>query len=135
MAQKRDWQDELKMVLEMMGELSRQDDPQVAAVMYAKRLRESGMFPADERLSISRRNLSAPFYRITRSSVWKENIDPWQSNDKLPMFSSGLLSELIYSNQPAIIDHLPDRLDDHDPAIDYLRGFQLLIALPQFEHG
>jgi sigma-B regulation protein RsbU (phosphoserine phosphatase) len=132
---KRDWRDELKIVLEMMRDLSRQDDPQAAAVMYAKRLRESGMFPADERLSISRRSLEAPFYRITRSSTWKDQIDPWQKNDQLPLLSSGLLGELVYSNEPAIIENLPDRLDDRDPAIDYLRGFQLLIAFPQFENG
>lgn len=135
MAQQRDWQDEMKIVLEMMRDLSRQDDPQAAAVMYAQRLRESGFFPADERLSISRRNLQAPFYRITRSSRWKDNIDPWQNSDRLPLLSSGLLGELIYSNEPAIFDDLPARLNDRDPAIEYLRGFQLMIALPQFEHG
>jgi phosphoserine phosphatase RsbU/P len=135
MAQKRDWRDELKIVLEMMRDLSLQDDPQIAAVMYARRLRESGLLPVDERLSISRRNLAAPFYRITRNTRWKEDIDPWQNADRLPMFSSGLLGELLYSNEPAIIEDLPKRLSDGDPAVEYLRGFQLLIALPQFEKG
>jgi sigma-B regulation protein RsbU (phosphoserine phosphatase) len=135
MAEQRSWQDQMKVILELMRDLSNLDDPQAAAVMYALRLKESGLIPDGERLSISRRNVAAPFYRVTRSSRWKENIDPWKNPQALPMMSGGLLGELLYSNDPAIIENLPERLKKDDPAYEYLCGFELLIAFPQFEKG
>jgi sigma-B regulation protein RsbU (phosphoserine phosphatase) len=135
MAEKRSWQEELKIVVDLMRDLSLQDDPQAAAIMYAERLRSSGLLVSDARLSISRRNLTAPNYRITRSSRWTENIDPWMQPDRLPQFSTGLLGELIYSNEPEIIWNLPERLKEDDPAIEYLHGYQLLAASPQYDGG
>jgi phosphoserine phosphatase RsbU/P len=135
MAQKRSWQEEMKVVQEMMRDLSKQDDPQVAAVMYAQRLRASGLIPEGERLSVSRRNLAAPFYRITRNSRWKENIDPWRNTERLPLLSGGLLGEVLYSNEPAVIQDLPARLKKGDPAFEHLEGFKVLIAFPQYENG
>jgi sigma-B regulation protein RsbU (phosphoserine phosphatase) len=135
MAKQRGWREELKLVVDMMRDLSRIDDPQAAAVMYAERLRQTALVPMDERLSVSRRNLKAPFYRITRSSTWKEHIDPWKEPQRLPTYSSGLLGELVYSEEPAVIDNLPDRLSRDDPAYELLRGFQLLLASPQFDNG
>src|ERR1700733_2211580 len=67
----RHWREELNLVVDMMRDLSRVDDPQEAAVMYGRRLRAADLFPMDERISVSRRNLKAPLYRITRSSTWK----------------------------------------------------------------
>lgn len=135
MAKQRGWREELKLVVDMMRDLSRIDDPQAAAVMYAERLRQTALVPMDERLSVSRRNLKAPFYRITRSSTWKEHIDPWKEPQRLPTYSSGLLGDLVYSEEPAVIDNLPDRLSRDDPAYELLRGFQLLLASPQFDNG
>src|ERR1700722_2947638 len=103
MAQQRDWRVELKHGVDMMRAVSHVDDPQEAAVLYAKHLRENNLLPLDERLSVSRRNMKAPFYRITRSSRWKVEIDPWKHPELLPTFSSGLLGELIYSDEPAVI--------------------------------
>jgi sigma-B regulation protein RsbU (phosphoserine phosphatase) len=79
--------------------------------------------------------LKAPFYRITRSSRWTEEINPWKERDRLPLFSSGLLGELVYSDQPTVIEDLHQRLSPDDPAIDYLRGFELLVTSPQFDDG
>jgi sigma-B regulation protein RsbU (phosphoserine phosphatase) len=47
----------------------------------------------------------------------------------------GLLGEIIYGNQPVIIDDLPSRLAGEDRARLYLDGFQKLIALPQYDGG
>jgi phosphoserine phosphatase RsbU/P len=135
MTQQRGWQEELKLVVDMMRDLSRVDDPQAAAIMYAQRLTSSKLLPVDERLSVSRRNLKAPFYRITRSSRWTEEIDPWKQTDRLPMYSSGLLGELMYSDDAVVIEDLPARLREDDPAFEDLKGFELLACSPQFEDG
>jgi sigma-B regulation protein RsbU (phosphoserine phosphatase) len=135
MTQQRDWREELKLVVDLMRDLSRQDDPQEAAVMYAQRLHSTGLLRMDARLSVSRRNLKEPFYRITRSSRWTEALDPWKQTDRVPMYSSGLLGKLIYSDEPAIIENLPAQLEDDDPAIEYLRGFQLMVTFPMFDDG
>src|SRR5476651_366847 len=109
MAQQRDWREELTLVIDMMRDLSRLDDPQEAAIMYANWLRKSQLLPTDERLSVSRRNLTVPYYRITRNTRATEQIDPWSQPEKLPMYSSGLLGTLVYAGEPAIINNLPDR--------------------------
>lgn len=129
-----DWNAELKLVVELMREFSRQTDPQAAATMYARGLR-NGLLPSDEWISVSRRGLQAPAYRITRSTMWKEEVNPWTQPEKLPLFTTGLLGELIYCNVPRIISDLPARLSPDDPAGDYLRGFQLLATLPQYDDG
>jgi sigma-B regulation protein RsbU (phosphoserine phosphatase) len=135
MTPKRGWREELKIVVDMMRDLSRVDDPQAAALLYAQRLTASKLLPIDERLSISRRGLKSPYYRITRSSRWTDDIDPWKHPERLPMYSSGLLGELIYCDDPVIIDDLPARLKADDPAFEDLRGFELLATSPQFEDG
>ena len=131
----RTWQEELKVIVELMRDLSLQTDPQAAAVMYARRLRSDSLIGGDAWLSASRRKLAWPQYRITRSSRWKEAVNPWTQPDKLPLFDSGLLGEIIYSNETAVIFDLPDRVRADDPAIEYLRGYQLLVSLPHYDGG
>lgn len=129
------WQDETKFIVEFMRELSHQTDPQVAANLYGKRLREGGFFPSDGFLAISRRDLKRPMYRITRSSTWKEAINPWMQKNRLPVFDRGLLSDLIYANAPTIIEDLPKRFKADDPAAEYFQGMEFLLAMPQFDRG
>ena len=135
MPKERPWQDELKVVVDLMRDLSLQTDPQAAAEMYGKRMRSDGLVPGDAFLSISRRKLKRPQYRITRNSQWKEEINPWAEPQRLPLFDSGLLGELIYSNEPAVINDLPARLRADDPAAEYLRGYEMLVALPHYDGG
>jgi sigma-B regulation protein RsbU (phosphoserine phosphatase) len=123
----------MQLVVDLMRDLSRQTDPHEAAKMYGKRIR--GLVPADGWLSLSRRDLEPPTYRITRSYLWKEEINPWKQKDRLPIFSTGLLGELLYSNEPQVIDDLPRRLRDDDPAFEHLNGFPLLVSLPQYDNG
>jgi sigma-B regulation protein RsbU (phosphoserine phosphatase) len=129
------WRHELALIVDLMRDLSRQTDPQAAANLYGERLREHGLVPSDEYLAVSRRELDAPAYRITRATRWAEDINPWREKHKLPLFTTGLLGELIYSNQPAIIDDLPAVLRPDDPAHEYLRGFQLLVTFPHYDDG
>ncbi len=135
MSSQGSWQDELKYIAGMMRELSRESDPQTASQLYGQRLREWGLVPADGYIGLSRRGLAAPHYRMTRSSTWKEAVNPWQQPNKLPMFDSGLLGELIYSNEPAVIRDLPSRLRRDDPCYEFLKDMELLVASPHYDDG
>jgi phosphoserine phosphatase RsbU/P len=135
MPESGDWTEELKFVVQFMRDLSLQTDPQTAASLYTKRVREGGLIPADRYLSISRRDLTAPAYRITRSSVWKDAINPWTQKDRLPLFTTGLLSQLVYANEPAIIENLQDRIRPDEPTADYFEGMDFLLAVPLFDNG
>jgi phosphoserine phosphatase RsbU/P len=128
-----DWEERLATVVATMREMSLQDDPQAVVRSYGARTRQ--LFPVDGWLSISRRNLEAPWYRISRSSTWTEEIDPWKEKDRLPLLKGGLLSDLIYGNQPRLIDDLAPLLADDDPAFAYLTGFHSLLAVPHYDRG
>ena len=59
------WPQRLDFIVETMREMSSQIDPQEMVETYGRRVRY--MSPADRRISISRRDLKPPEYRITRS--------------------------------------------------------------------
>ena len=52
---------------------------------------------------------------------------------RLPVHDGGLLAELLYGDQPRVIDELT--LDPDDPAAEYLAGQRSLLAIPHFDHG
>jgi sigma-B regulation protein RsbU (phosphoserine phosphatase) len=126
---------ELEIVVDLMQKLSLQKDPQEAARMYGEGLRRLKLFPSDRYVSISRRGLSWPEYRITRSTTWEKAPNPWTEKEKLPLLRGGLLAEILYSNRPAIIEDLRSRLTPDDPAYSYLEGMNLLLAAPHFDQG
>src|SRR6516165_5032105 len=126
-----DWQQRLGLIVEMMRRMSVQTDPQEMVREYGERIRL--LLPSDRAISLSRRDLSAPKYRITRSTTWEEKINPWKDKDRLPLFEGGLLAELIYGDKPRIIDDLDVAPDD--PAADYLAGHRSLMAIPLFDQG
>ena len=109
-----DWQARLGLIVEMMRDMSRQTDPQEMVRSYAERVRV--LLPSDGRLSLSRRGLTAPKYRITRSTAWKDDVNPWKEKDRLPLLEGGLLAGLIYGDQPHIIDGLDVPADDPPPS-------------------
>lgn len=121
----------LEYVLSMMREISRQTDPQTLVRYYGSRMRQ--VIPSDAGISLSRRDLAFPHYRITRSTRWENVINPWKSRDKLPLFQGGLLAKLIYDEVPLIIDDL--KVDPSDPAYEYLQGMGSLVAIPLFDQG
>jgi sigma-B regulation protein RsbU (phosphoserine phosphatase) len=122
----------LTYIVEMMREISRQNDPQQVVQTYMKKIGK--LIPTDATLSLSRRDLVYPYYHITRSSRWgKDAVNPWKSPEQLPLMHGGLLAELLYGDEPRIIDHL--EVADDDPAIEYLRGHHSLLSIPLFDQG
>src|SRR5260221_675638 len=90
------WEKRLRFVLDMMREMSQQTDPQTMVQMYGARMRQ--VMPLDGSISLSRRNLAAPLYRITRSSTWSPKVNPWKHSNDLPVFDRGLLGRLLYGD-------------------------------------
>jgi sigma-B regulation protein RsbU (phosphoserine phosphatase) len=126
-----DWKQRLDLIVETMRDMSRQTDPQEMLRAYGERIRP--LFPHVRRLSLSRRDLDRQRYRITRSSTWSENIDPWKERHRLPLFEGGLLADLIYGGEPRVWDDLEYAGDE--PAAEYLAGARSLLAIPMFEGG
>ncbi|MCE9530920.1 MAG: PP2C family protein-serine/threonine phosphatase [Planctomycetes bacterium] len=126
-----DWRERLAITVEVMRELSRVSDPQAMQQVYSRRMVD--LFPTSRRLSLSRRGLEFPYFRITRSSTWNQEIDPWKDPQRLPFLRGGLLAELLYADEPRIIDDL--EIEPDDPAAPYLEDQQSLIAIPQYEGG
>ena len=125
------WRERLRQVVAMMREMSRQTDPQTMVKAYDRRMRE--IMPIGGRVSLSRRGLEAPWFRITRFSGWDEEINPWTQKERLPLLRGGLFAELLYGDEPDLRLHL--KPDPDDPAAPYLEGFGSLAALPHYDQG
>jgi sigma-B regulation protein RsbU (phosphoserine phosphatase) len=126
-----DWQERLAFIVETMRDMSRQTDPQAMVRAYGTRMRQ--LMQTDRTVSLSRRDLPRPKYRITRSSLWKEEVNPWQNKDRLPVLEGGLLGELIYGDEPRVMDEIQIARDD--PAAEYFAGMRSLIAVPNYDQG
>jgi sigma-B regulation protein RsbU (phosphoserine phosphatase) len=126
-----DWKKRLAAIMDTMREMSRQTDPEAMVRAYGARM--SALMPSARRISLSRRELEAPFYRITRSTTWTEAVNPWKEKERLPLLASGLLGELIYADDARIIDDL--QIAPDDPAADYFADMRSLMAIPMFDQG
>jgi sigma-B regulation protein RsbU (phosphoserine phosphatase) len=127
----RNWRARLAVSVEVMRDLSRASDPQEMYTIFSRRITQ--LFPVSRHLTLSRRGLRHPDYRVSRFSLWKDPVNPWKETHRLPVHSGGLLADLLYGDQPRIIDGLT--LDPDDPAAEYLEGQRSLLAIPHFEHG
>jgi sigma-B regulation protein RsbU (phosphoserine phosphatase) len=123
----------LQLIVDTMRDISKETDPQVIARIYGSRIRE--LTPTDRFVSLSRRQLDAPSFRITRSSTWTEEVNPWKERDRLPLLKGGLFAELIWGDEPRIIADLPAAVPDDDPAHDYFAGMGSLTAIPHYDQG
>ncbi len=123
--------DRFDLVVEMVREISLQTDPQAMVSVFRKRT--PMLFGGDSSLSLSRRELAAPSFRITRSSRWAEEVDPWIEKDRLPLLEGGLLAELIYGDEPCVLRDMC--VTPQDPAYEYLRHARSLVALPLYDGG
>src|SRR4029079_11043810 len=94
------WETRLAFIVDTMREMSEQTDPQTTVRAYGRRMRQ--IMPSDASVSLSRRDLASPRYRITRSSKWDGTLNPWEHRDQLPVFDRGLLGRLIYGDEPII---------------------------------
>ena len=130
------WQQRLDAIVSLMRDMSLLSDPQEIARMNSARVR--AILPNDGIIGVSRRNLDAPFYKVTRASAWERpgargQPDPWREPHRLPVYSSGLLGELLYADVPAIIPEL--RVPDDDPCRALFMGARSAAAIPQYEAG
>jgi len=126
-----DWKEKLALILGVMRDISRLNDPQDVVRAYAEAMRH--LRPVGRRISLSRRDLKYPQFRVTRSTTWTEEINPWRDRDRLPLLSGGLLARLIYGNETVLIDDMT--LEADEPALEYLTGFRSLLAIPMFDQG
>jgi sigma-B regulation protein RsbU (phosphoserine phosphatase) len=126
-----DWQERLHLIEDLMRDMSRHTDPQEMVRAYAERIQQ--LLPIGRRISLSRRGLAYPHYRITRSTTWSEDVNPWKEKDRLPLLSGGLLADLLYRDRTTVIDNL--RLAADEPAAAYLEGQRSLLAIPMFDQG
>jgi sigma-B regulation protein RsbU (phosphoserine phosphatase) len=126
-----DWQERLSLIEDLMRDMSRHTDPQAMARSYGERVRQ--LLPVIRRISLSRRGLSYPHYRVTRSTTWAEEIDPWKEKHRLPLLAGGLLAELIYADKTTVLDDL--EVAPGEPAAEYLAGQRSLLAIPMFDQG
>ena len=129
------WQERLTFVVEMMREMSRQTDPQEMVKAYGRFM--DRILEVDRFVSLSRRDLAAPWYRITRSDLFDpdEKINPWKQRDRLPLFDRGLFSEIVYGDVPRIIDDLDGLVAPDDPGAAYFAGMRSLQAMPNYDNG
>lgn len=127
----RNWRGRLSVSVEIMRELSRYTDPQDMYAVFSRRMGQ--IFPTARQLTLSRRNLDRPDYRVTRFNLWKDAANPWTHLDRFPVRTGGLLAELAYADEPRLIPEL--RVPHGDPASEFLDGQQSLLAIPIFEHG
>ncbi|TVQ59294.1 MAG: stage II sporulation protein E [Phycisphaerales bacterium] len=126
-----EWRERLDHIVETMREMSRQTDPQSMVRSYGARMRR--IMPVDRLVAISRRGMEAPRFMVTRDSRRAQEINPWSQRDALPVLEGGLLAELLYADEPRIINDL--RVDPADPAASVLEGQRSMVAIPAFDEG
>jgi len=118
-------------VLSLLQDISRQQDPMSMLRAYAAH--RNRMFPIDRSVSLSRRDLQPPGYRITRSDLWEQEINPWKQKHLLPTLSGGLLGNLLYDGRAVILDKV--EVSSDDPAAEHMAGMKSLAAIPHFDDG
>ncbi|MDB5328353.1 MAG: hypothetical protein JWM57_3922, partial [Phycisphaerales bacterium] len=123
--------DRLRRVVHALREMSAEPDP--VLVTQAFRRNTQGLFPFDRGISLSRRGLERPFYRITRTDAGSDQLDVWRSPGVAPVLEGGLLGELIWAGEPQLIFNLEVAADD--PAREHLAGMGCLAAMPHFDDG
>lgn len=121
----------LREYYQLVRELSEQSDPQSLINTY--RRRAQFVVHNDGFVALSKRNAPAGCVRITRASMWDQDVNPWKQPDKLPLIERGVLTERFYGGRPIKIDDL--RVAEDDPFVPYVEGMRSLIAVPVFDAG
>ena len=83
---------------------------------YGARVRH--WMPAARWLSLSRRGLESPDSGSRGRALWTETIDPWKQKDRLPLLYGGFLADLIYGDEPRLIDDISPLVAPDDPAME-----------------
>jgi len=74
------WEARLAFIVNMMRDMSRQTDPQKMVDKYGEYIGK--IQPFDRMVSLSRRGLDHPQVRVTRSTTWAEDVNPWRERHK-----------------------------------------------------
>lgn len=127
------WQEKLEIVDATMKAISGVSDPEELITLYYDGVGK--LIPVNDYMSLSRRRCTKPEYVITRGSRMSEEINPFTHFELLPRRSGGLIADIMYGNKPVIINDLPARFKDDDPAAQFLTGYECLLAMPQYEDG
>src|SRR5437773_1423625 len=106
----------------LVRELSLEDDPERLIRVFSQQA--DLLWKRDGLLTLTRRDLASPWYRISRSWRWREAINPWTEVHRLPLFDQGVLGKLLYEGKPAILNRFQVAPDD--PAREDLEGMHSL---------
>jgi len=128
---KAPWPKRLEFFVETMRWMSSETDPQRMVRNYGARMGE--FFSRDGLISLSRRDLTSPFYRVTRSHTWTHEVNPWKQKIQLPTLDRGIMGEWIYGEQAIVVNDL--KLVDGDPGEEFLKGMRSVMVVPQFDNG
>jgi sigma-B regulation protein RsbU (phosphoserine phosphatase) len=115
----------------LVKELSVQEDPEHLIRVFDRQA--NMIFPRDGLVTLTRRELEPPGYRITRSWRWKEDVYFPTDGQRLPLSSGGLLGQLLYAGKPAVINRLEVAADD--PSWEHLEGMRSLACVPGYDRG
>lgn len=125
--------DEYVLVLRRMSALHEPSEIQRLFTSSSRRLDRSIGY-----ISVSRRNLPAGHYKITRTvlndnDAEQSTYNPWQKWNDMPLYTGGIIGDLIKEPRPRLIHNL--RIEN-DPVLgDALVPFRSLIAVPLFDDG
>lgn len=126
-----DWEERLAKVVDIVRELSSIEDPRKLVSTFGEHIGK--LLPRDRFMTLSRRGVEPPKFLVTRYSGWENAADPWSERHKLPLLEGGILGELIFCNEPRVINDL--EVSPDDPAYSYLEGMRSVITMPQYDHG
>lgn len=126
-----DWQRDLAIVHDIMRQVSLQAEPQELVRVYSQGVRR--LRPIDRLVSVSRRGLEAPWFRVTRDSRQTEQIDPWRQRDRLRLLDRGFLGELLYAGEPRLFTSFD--VPASDPTHEYFADMRAGYTLPQWDDG
>lgn len=127
----QNWRQRLAVSVDLMRALSRHTDPQELYQVFARRMDE--VFPVSRRLTLSRRGLRHPAYRVTQFNLWRDAANPWTEPHRLPVHAGGVLAEMLYGDEPRLVTDLALAADD--PAAEYLAGQRSVLVIPFYEQG
>lgn len=122
-------EDQMRFVLDTMRDLSAASTPRDFVKTFGDHVGE--LIARDRMLVLSRHGVPEGHYLITRNSDWEDAPDPWSERHKLPLLKGGILGELIYGNEPRVINDFSASPDD--PAYEYLSDVGAIMAAPQYQ--